>query len=131
MSSLVRPLLVTTLGGSFPERTTDPFARHYSQQRSSGSQSTRGRAQERGSRTSGRRRRSSSCGVDPKRRCRFEVRFETFLPRLPLPNDARYAGHSLLPAPLHVKIAKLCIEHKAALVTASYTSAEMAALHEE
>ncbi|GAA5862039.1 hypothetical protein JCM3774_006149 [Rhodotorula dairenensis] len=38
---------------------------------------------------------------------------------------------SLLPAPLHVKIAKMCIEHKAALVTASYTSAEMAALHDE
>ncbi|GAA5990344.1 hypothetical protein JCM10908_007326 [Rhodotorula pacifica] len=38
---------------------------------------------------------------------------------------------SLLPAPLHVKVAKLCIEHKAALITASYTSADMAALHDD
>ncbi|GAA6018952.1 hypothetical protein JCM8202_000615 [Rhodotorula sphaerocarpa] len=38
---------------------------------------------------------------------------------------------SLLPAPLHVGIAKLCIEQRTDLVTASYTSPEMAGLHEE
>ncbi|GAA5929635.1 hypothetical protein JCM1841_004254, partial [Sporobolomyces salmonicolor] len=38
---------------------------------------------------------------------------------------------SLLPAPLHVDIAKLCIESKASLITASYTSPEMAQLHEQ
>ncbi|BGP19894.1 hypothetical protein JCM10213_008632 [Rhodosporidiobolus nylandii] len=36
---------------------------------------------------------------------------------------------SLLPAPMHLPVAKLCIEHKASLVTASYTSPEMAELH--
>ncbi|GAA5864875.1 hypothetical protein JCM1840_004934 [Sporobolomyces johnsonii] len=38
---------------------------------------------------------------------------------------------SLLPAPLHVDVAKLCIECKVSLVTASYTSPEMAQLHEQ
>ncbi|GAA5959378.1 hypothetical protein JCM21900_000710, partial [Sporobolomyces salmonicolor] len=38
---------------------------------------------------------------------------------------------SLLPAPLHVDVAKLCIESKASLITASYTSPEMAQLHEQ
>ncbi|TNY24064.1 Saccharopine dehydrogenase-domain-containing protein [Rhodotorula diobovata] len=35
---------------------------------------------------------------------------------------------SLLPAPLHVDVAKLCIKHGASLVTASYTSPQMAQL---
>ncbi|GAA5960892.1 hypothetical protein JCM3765_007527 [Sporobolomyces pararoseus] len=38
---------------------------------------------------------------------------------------------SLLPAPMHVKVANLCIENKTSLVTASYTSPEMAALHDK
>ncbi|GAA5827914.1 hypothetical protein JCM11251_007729 [Rhodosporidiobolus azoricus] len=38
---------------------------------------------------------------------------------------------SLLPAPLHVDVAKLCIAHKASLVTASYTSPEMAQLDQQ
>ncbi|GAA5888440.1 hypothetical protein JCM6882_008620 [Rhodosporidiobolus microsporus] len=38
---------------------------------------------------------------------------------------------SLLPAPLHVEVAKLCIENRASLVTASYTSPEMAQLDEQ
>ncbi|GAA6063495.1 hypothetical protein JCM10212_004454 [Sporobolomyces blumeae] len=37
---------------------------------------------------------------------------------------------SLLPAPMHVKVANLCIEGQTSLVTASYTSPEMAALHD-
>ncbi|BGP35159.1 hypothetical protein JCM10296v2_006989 [Rhodotorula toruloides] len=37
---------------------------------------------------------------------------------------------SLLPAPMHVSVAKLCIKHRKALVTASYVSPAMAALHE-
>jgi len=39
--------------------------------------------------------------------------------------------HSLLPAPLHVDVAKLCIQHGASLVTASYTSSQMAQLNDE
>jgi len=35
---------------------------------------------------------------------------------------------SLLPAPFHVQVAEACIDGKAALVTASYVSKEMAAL---
>ncbi|GAA5911312.1 uncharacterized protein JCM6883_000050 [Sporobolomyces salmoneus] len=38
---------------------------------------------------------------------------------------------SLLPAPMHVKVANLCIDNKTSLVTASYTSPEMAALHDK
>ncbi|GAA5891472.1 hypothetical protein JCM8208_007293 [Rhodotorula glutinis] len=38
---------------------------------------------------------------------------------------------SLLPAPLHVDVAKLCIQHGASLVTASYTSPQMAQLNDE
>ncbi|GAA6055041.1 hypothetical protein JCM3770_006708 [Rhodotorula araucariae] len=38
---------------------------------------------------------------------------------------------SLLPAPMHVEVAKLCIEHGASLVTASYTSPQMSELHDE
>ncbi|GAA6037702.1 hypothetical protein JCM8097_002296 [Rhodosporidiobolus ruineniae] len=38
---------------------------------------------------------------------------------------------SLLPAPMHVEVAKLCIQEKASLVTASYTSAQMAELDEQ
>ena len=38
---------------------------------------------------------------------------------------------SLLPAFMHVEIAKLCIDHAKHLVTASYTSPEMRALHSE
>ena len=37
---------------------------------------------------------------------------------------------SLLPAPLHVQVAELCIKHRTSLVTASYTSPDMRALHE-
>ncbi|BGO95319.1 hypothetical protein JCM10020v2_007033 [Rhodotorula toruloides] len=37
---------------------------------------------------------------------------------------------SLLPAPMHVNVAKLCIKHNKALVTASYVSPAMSALHE-
>lgn len=36
---------------------------------------------------------------------------------------------SLLPAPLHVGVAKLCIKNRTSLVTASYVSPEMNALH--
>lgn len=48
-----------------------------------------------------------------------------------------YAPHalirrfSLLPVPFHPTVAKLCIQHKKHLVTASYISPDMAALHEE
>lgn len=38
---------------------------------------------------------------------------------------------SLLPATMHVPIAKLCIAERRHLVTTSYTSPEMAALHDE
>ncbi|KAK4052299.1 hypothetical protein OIO90_004380 [Microbotryomycetes sp. JL221] len=38
---------------------------------------------------------------------------------------------SLLPAPMHPAVAKLCINHGAALVTASYVSPEMRALHKD
>ncbi|GAA6037577.1 hypothetical protein JCM8097_006122 [Rhodosporidiobolus ruineniae] len=38
---------------------------------------------------------------------------------------------SLLPAFLHIEVAKLCIQEKASLVTASYTSPQMAKLHEQ
>ncbi|GAA6007492.1 hypothetical protein JCM11491_004182 [Sporobolomyces phaffii] len=38
---------------------------------------------------------------------------------------------SLLPAPMHVRVANLCIQNKTSLVTASYTSAEMAGLHDK
>ncbi|BGP51397.1 hypothetical protein JCM10450v2_007339 [Rhodotorula kratochvilovae] len=38
---------------------------------------------------------------------------------------------SLLPAPMHVEVAKLCIEHGSSLVTASYTSPQMSELHED
>lgn len=38
--------------------------------------------------------------------------------------------HSLLPAPLHFGVAKICIEKEASLVTASYVSKEMMNLHE-
>ncbi|GAA5979312.1 hypothetical protein JCM11641_001991 [Rhodosporidiobolus odoratus] len=38
---------------------------------------------------------------------------------------------SLLPAPMHLEVAKICIENKASLVTASYTSPEMAQLCEQ
>ncbi|DBA04445.1 TPA: hypothetical protein N0F65_010041 [Lagenidium giganteum] len=36
---------------------------------------------------------------------------------------------SLLPAPMHVDVAKLCIQHRTPLVTASYISPEMKSLH--
>lgn len=38
---------------------------------------------------------------------------------------------SLLPAPLHVGVAKLCIKNSTSLVTASYVSSEMNGLHAE
>ncbi|KAK4048433.1 hypothetical protein OIV83_004779 [Microbotryomycetes sp. JL201] len=38
---------------------------------------------------------------------------------------------SLLPAPMHPGVAKLCIRHGASLVTASYVSEDMKALHSE
>ena len=38
---------------------------------------------------------------------------------------------SLLPYAFHVKIAKMCIKHKTNMLTASYVSDEMEALHEE
>lgn len=38
---------------------------------------------------------------------------------------------SLLPVPFHPAVAKLCMQHKKHLVTASYISPEMKALHEE
>lgn len=36
----------------------------------------------------------------------------------------------MLPAPLHVGVAKLCIKNGTSLVTASYVSPEMSKLHE-
>jgi len=38
---------------------------------------------------------------------------------------------SLLPVPFHPSVAKLCIQHKKHLITASYISQDMAALHEQ
>ncbi|KAH9916537.1 Saccharopine dehydrogenase-domain-containing protein [Fomitopsis serialis] len=38
---------------------------------------------------------------------------------------------SLLPAPFHPSVAKLCIQHEKHLITASYISPDMAALHEQ
>lgn len=38
---------------------------------------------------------------------------------------------SLLPVPLHPRIAKLCIQHRTHMVTASYISPDMKALHNE
>lgn len=55
--------------------------------------------------------------------------------KCPLPFAERdrtdFLHNSLLPAPLHVGVAKLCIKNGTSLVTASYVSPEMNGLHAE
>lgn len=46
------------------------------------------------------------------------------------PDYLTIAEGSLLPAPMHVAVANHCIQHGKHLVTASYISPEMKALHE-
>ena len=45
-------------------------------------------------------------------------------------NESPHRVRSLLPAPFHPRVAKLCIEYKKDLVTASYISPEMRDLHD-